>query len=79
MTVQRKAALTRQPFEFTRAGVHHHDIIRPVAPDAFQAGERDRLALLGYFDQAHFIKDFKAMVGMTPVAYARSITLDRSK
>jgi AraC-like DNA-binding protein len=33
---------------------------------------------LGYFDQAHFIKDFKAMIGMTPAAYARSITLDRS-
>jgi AraC-like DNA-binding protein len=31
-----------------------------------------RLALdLGYFDQAHFIKDFKAMVGRAPGAYAR--------
>lgn len=26
---------------------------------------------LGYFDQAHFLKDFKALVGMTPAAYAR--------
>jgi AraC-like DNA-binding protein len=25
---------------------------------------------LGYFDQAHFIKDFKAMVGKTPADYA---------
>ncbi|MDP3749545.1 MAG: helix-turn-helix domain-containing protein [Phenylobacterium sp.] len=25
---------------------------------------------LGYFDQAHFIKDFKAMVGRTPAQYA---------
>jgi len=25
---------------------------------------------LGYFDQAHFIRDFKAMVGRTPRAYA---------
>ncbi len=26
---------------------------------------------LGYFDQAHFIKDFKAIVGSTPAQYAR--------
>jgi AraC-like DNA-binding protein len=26
---------------------------------------------LGYFDQAHFIKDFKTMVGMTPAEYAK--------
>ncbi|HET6331137.1 MAG TPA: helix-turn-helix domain-containing protein [Holophagaceae bacterium] len=25
---------------------------------------------LGYFDQAHFIKDFKALVGRTPASYA---------
>ncbi len=28
---------------------------------------------LGYFDQAHFIKDFKAVVGATPAEYARDI------
>jgi AraC-like DNA-binding protein len=28
---------------------------------------------LGYFDQAHFIKDFKAMVGRTPREYARTV------
>lgn len=33
-----------------------------------------RMALdLGYFDQAHFIKDFKTIVGLTPLEYARSI------
>jgi AraC-like DNA-binding protein len=26
---------------------------------------------LGYFDQAHFIKDFKTLVGQSPLAYAR--------
>lgn len=26
---------------------------------------------LGYFDQAHFIRDFKALVGCTPAAYVR--------
>lgn len=31
-----------------------------------------QLALdLGYFDQAHFIRDFKAVIGMTPGQYAR--------
>jgi AraC-like DNA-binding protein len=31
---------------------------------------------LGYFDQAHFIKDFKNLVGKTPAEYAKNI--DRS-
>ena len=39
------------------------------------SGERDRpwaevAAELGYFDQSHFIRDFTAAVGLTPVAYA---------
>jgi len=41
------------------------------------AEERDRpwaevAAELGYFDQSHFIRDFTATIGMTPVAYARA-------
>jgi AraC-like DNA-binding protein len=28
---------------------------------------------LGYFDQAHFIKDFKMIVGRTPAEYARNV------
>ena len=28
---------------------------------------------LGYFDQTHFIKDFKAIIGRTPAAYARAL------
>ena len=30
---------------------------------------------LGYFDQAHFIKDFKTIVGRTPAEYAKNIGL----
>ncbi len=38
-----------------------------------------RLALdLGYFDQAHFIKDFKAIVGQTPGEYARAVQGDEA-
>jgi AraC-like DNA-binding protein len=29
-------------------------------------------AELGYFDQSHFIRDFTAAIGMTPLAYARA-------
>lgn len=40
-----------------------------------QGGRIDGAALsqeLGFYDQAHFIKQFKAIVGMTPEAYAKS-------
>ena len=42
------------------------------AADRMADGERDwpRLALeLGYFDQAHFIKAFKAAIGRSPADY----------
>ena len=31
---------------------------------------------LGYFDQAHFIRDFRQLVGCSPAAYARRHTVD---
>jgi AraC-like DNA-binding protein len=38
-----------------------------------------KLALdLGYFDQAHFIKDFKTIIGKTPVDYVKHISSDPS-
>lgn len=33
-------------------------------------------ASLGYFDQAHFVRDFKAEVGLSPIEYRRTRTLD---
>ncbi len=37
-------------------------------------GSWPKLALdLGYFDQSHFIKDFKMIVGRTPAEYARDL------
>jgi len=39
-----------------------------------QAADWVELALsLGYFDQAHFIRDFRALVGCTPAQYARRL------
>jgi AraC-like DNA-binding protein len=32
---------------------------------------------LGYFDQAHFIRDFRKLVGCSPAAYARRHTVER--
>ncbi len=44
------------------------------AAETLAAGQADlaQLALeLGYFDQAHFVKDFKAVIGTPPAEYAR--------
>ena len=47
------------------------------AVDALEAGERvDFAALagrLGYFDQAHFTRDFTRVVGRSPARYAREV------
>jgi AraC-like DNA-binding protein len=49
------------------------------AVDQLDEGETEdnaQLALkLGYFDQAHFIKDFKMLVGKSPVKYTRHMEL----
>jgi AraC-like DNA-binding protein len=36
-------------------------------------------AELGYFDQAHFVRDFKSVVGRTPVDYAREASSSRKQ
>jgi AraC-like DNA-binding protein len=47
-----------------------HEALERV--DAGKPMDWTQLALdLGYFDQAHFIRDFKALVGCSPVGYAR--------
>ncbi|UJR78721.1 helix-turn-helix domain-containing protein [Sandaracinus amylolyticus] len=50
------------------------------ATDRLAAGEAQdwaRLAFdLGYFDQSHFIRDFKALIGTTPAEYAARCAAD---
>jgi AraC-like DNA-binding protein len=47
-----------------------HEAIERLAGDA--PADWTQLALeLGYFDQSHFIRDFKALVGRPPAAYVR--------
>jgi AraC-like DNA-binding protein len=48
--------------------------LHEAAEQIAKSGDWARLAVdLGYFDQAHFIKDFKAMIGKTPIEYAKSL------
>ena len=47
-----------------------------VAAERIAAGDADDLAALawelGFFDQAHFTRDFTAQIGRSPLAYARA-------
>ena len=46
-----------------------HDAVSRI--DTGQADDLATLALeLGWFDQAHFTRDFTALVGQSPAAYA---------
>lgn len=49
-----------------------HDAAEQVASGSIEDWAR-LAAELGYFDQAHFIKDFKKLVGQTPGEYARML------
>ena len=47
-----------------------------------EAGETQNWAdlsrQLGYFDQAHFVNEFTALVGQSPAAYARRIRVSEA-
>ncbi|MNU01164.1 DNA-binding transcriptional activator FeaR [compost metagenome] len=50
-----------------------HEAVARLQAD-IAAPELAQLALdLGYYDQAHFIKEFTALVGKPPGAYRRAI------
>ncbi len=51
--------------------------LQEAAEQVARSGELDWSALavsLGYFDQAHFIKDFKSIIGKTPAEYLRALS-----
>ncbi|HEX7927035.1 MAG TPA: AraC family transcriptional regulator [bacterium] len=49
-----------------------HEAAEQLAAGAVTAGP-DLALSLGYFDQAHFIRDFKAVVGVPPAEYAQRL------
>lgn len=54
-----------------------HEAVQRIASGAYD--DAASLALdLGYFDQAHFVRDFTTEVGMSPGAYLRSVERKRS-
>lgn len=51
-----------------------HEAAETLSASAGDAVDWPKLALeLGYFDQAHFIKDFKAIIGQTPAQYVKEL------
>lgn len=50
-----------------------HEAAEQLAQDP-SVHQPDLALALGYSDQAHFIRDFKRIVGMSPAAYARAPT-----
>ncbi len=53
-----------------------HEAAEQLSQGATMVDWRKLALELGYFDQAHFIKDFKAIVGQTPADYAKNISQD---
>lgn len=55
-----------------------HDVLMNIENNhqRYQQSDWANLATkLGYFDQAHFIHDFKALIGQTPKSYERSLCM----
>jgi AraC-like DNA-binding protein len=48
-----------------------HEAAERIGQAERSGGYADLALELGYSDQAHFVRDFKAIVGVTPAVYAR--------
>jgi AraC-like DNA-binding protein len=55
-----------------------HEAAEQLAADA-SASQATIAMNLGYSDQAHFVRDFKAIVGISPAAYARAARQDQRR
>lgn len=55
-----------------------HEAAEQLAADA-PVSQATIAMNLGYSDQAHFVRDFKAVIGISPAAYARAARQDQSK
>jgi hypothetical protein len=70
----RQTLLGRQ-LGFNRTGTVLAGGLQNAAETMDNGGSRDwtRLSMnLGYYDQSHFIKDFKAIIGKTPDEYVKA-------